>query len=104
MRIDRENLVLRPISGWDELRFFHNTAVLLGSLAAVIADETAARAVAENCVLIYCATKGQIPEVTHPGELLYQLDLSDLAALAEEYHRLFDGAEEGGCNESFPGK
>lgn len=103
MKVDREKLILYPLSAWDELRFFHNVAVLLGSLASVVADEGTARAVAENCVLLHCATRGQIPGVVSPGDLLYQLDLSDLAALAEEYHRLFDGAEEGGRNENFPG-
>lgn len=101
MKIERESLVLQPLCGWDQLRFQNNVSQLMGGLTTLLGDFEQARAVAENCVLVYCATRGQLDGVNQPADLLYALDLEDLAALAAEYDSL-GGVQEWGFNESFP--
>ena len=80
-----EDLTLTPLSAQDELAFTRNMARVLARVLPDIGEREAAAGLARNCVTVFCATRGQLPEVQTPEGLLYHLTLEEIAELARRY-------------------
>ena len=60
-----------------------------------LGDEESALALAKNCVTVFAALRGALPDVRTPEDLLYRLTLDEIAGLAARYARLSAGWVEG---------
>lgn len=62
-----EELTLNQLTAHDELAFTRNTARVLALVLPDIGEVGRRWTLARNCVTVFCATRGQIPEVRTPG-------------------------------------
>lgn len=94
-----EELTLNQLTAHDELAFTRNTARVLALVLPDIGEVGPALDLARNCVTVFCATRGQIPEVRTPEELIYHLTLEEIAVLAARCARGRAGwCENEGCS------
>lgn len=88
-------LPLHPLTAWDEVSFSRRLARVVALVLPDLGDEESALALAKNCVTVFAALRGALPDVRTPEDLLYRLTLEEIAGLAARYARLSAGWVEG---------